>query len=446
MMDICGQPSGRLRTTHSLQSCVGQMRIELRSQLREFSFAVVCLVLVGLYLHLALRPYRASRWAAIPDLSNLQEAIRLEPSNAEYRELLGLSLALSGANLDDAIANYRTAVHLNPYVARYWLDLAGAYQMAGNTSEQERSVEQAVEADPTTPHVAWEAANFFLLQGDQERALRNFRVVLANDPEAVDFALQLCWRATGDANQILDVALPRRPDLYLSFLRLLIYKQQIAAAKNVWDRLIGLNQAFSTQLAFPYFRFLIAQEEVAAAQTAWQQLAALDRSLQPYLPSRENLIVNGGFEENLLNGGFDWWYGSEPHVILAIDTSEFHNGTRSLSVTFDGQSASEAGIFQFIPVKPNTDYEFSAECRTEELETASGPRFAITDAYNNTSYVLTDDVMGSNPWRLQQARFHTGPNTNLVLLKIVRQPAGPLIRGKLWIDDLRLVEKSNKDR
>jgi hypothetical protein len=26
-------------------------------------------------------------------------------------------------------------------------------------------------------------------------------------------------------------------------------------------------------------------------------------------------------------------------------------------------------------------------------------------------------------------------------LKIVRQPAAPLIRGKFWIDDLRLVEK-----
>jgi tetratricopeptide (TPR) repeat protein len=423
-----------------------QMLIELRSPLRKFSFAGACFVLVGLYLHLALRAYLASHLAATPDLSNLNKAIRLEPSNAEYRELLGLSLALSGANLDDAIADYRTAVHLNPYVARYWLDLAGAYQMAGNTSEQERSVEQAVEADPTTPHVAWEAANFFLVQGDQERALRNFRVVLANDPEAVDSALQLCWRATGDANLMLDRALPRRPDLYLSFLRLLISKQEVAAAENVWNHLIALNQEFSTGLAFPYFRFLIAKQEVAAAQTAWQQLAGVNRSLQPYLPSRENLVVNGGFEENVLNGGFDWWYESNAHTALAIDTSDFFNGTRSLSITFDGQNPGDAGIFQFIPVKPNTDYEFSAESRSEELETASGPRFAITDAYNNTSYVLTDDVMGSNPWRLQQARFHTGPNTNLVLLKIVRQPAAPLIRGKLWIDDLRLVEKSNKDR
>ena len=418
-----------------------QMPIELRSPLRMFSFSAACCILVGLYMRLALPAYLASHLAATPDLSNLNKAIRLEPSNAEYPEMLGRSLALSGENLNDAIANYRTAVRLNPYVAWYWLDLAGAYQMAGRTSEQERSVERAVEADPTTPHVAWEAANFFLIQGDQERALSSFRVVLANDPEAVDSALQLCWRATGDANQILDRALPRRADLYLSFLRLLISKQEVAAAENVWNHLIALNQEFPTKLAFPYFRFLIEKQEVAAAQTAWQQLAGVNRSLQPYLPSRENLVVNGGFEENVLNGGFDWSYESNPHAALAIDTSEFYNGTRSLSVAFDGQNPADAGILQFVVVKPLTEYEFSAESRTEDIESASGPRFAIVDAYTNASFDLTDDLLGTNPWRLQQARFQTGPNTDLVLLKIVRQPAGALIRGKLWIDDLRLVEK-----
>jgi len=418
-----------------------QTPIELRSPLRKFSFAGVCLVLVGLYLYLALRAYLASHLAASPTLSNLDKATRLEPSNAEYRELLGRNLALLGANLDDAIASYRTAVHLNPYAARYWLDLAGAYQVAGRTSEQEQSVEHAVEADPTTPHVAWEAANFFLVQGDQERALRSFRVVLANDPEEVNSALQLCWRATRDANQILDQALPRRAELYLSFLGLLISEQEVAAAENVWNHLIALNQEFSTELAVPYFRFLIAKHEVAAAQSGWQQLAGVNRSLQPYLPSRENLVVNGGFEEKVLNGGFDWWYQSNSHAALAMDTSVFFNGTRSLSVTFDGYNPGDAGIVQFVPVKANTNYEFSAEYKTEDIDSASGPRFAIADAYTNTSYVLTDDALGTNPWRVQLARFQTGPNTNLVWLKIVRDPAGPLIRGKLWIDDLKLVEK-----
>jgi tetratricopeptide (TPR) repeat protein len=420
-----------------------QMQIELRSPFRNTSFAVVCLVFVGLYLQLAHEAYRASRLAAVPNSVNLQKAIRLEPTNAEYYDLLGRNLALSDTSLEDAIANYRISVQLNPYVARYWLDLAGAYQVDGRPHEQEESVNRAVAADPTSPHVAWEAGNFFLVQGNLHEALRHFRVVLANDPGAVDSGLQLCWRSIGDANRILDEVLPPRPDLYISFLRLLMSKQKTDAARTVWNRLIALNQPFSTQLAFPYFRFLIAQQEVGAAQTSWQQLAHLDPSLRPYFPSEENLIVNGGFEENLLGGGFDWWYESRPHVVLAIDTSEFHSGTRSLSVTFDGQGASEAGISQFIPVKPNTEYEFSAEFKAEELETASGPRFAIGDAYTTDSYVLTDDVLGTTPWRLQQSRFQTGPNTNLVLLKIVREPAAPLIRGKFWIDDIRIVEKKN---
>src|ERR1700757_2174868 len=340
------------------------MQIELRSRVKKFSFAAACLLGAAIYLQFALRAFLASHLAASLDPPKIQRAIQLEPANAEYRDLLARNRALSGATLDEAVSDYRAAVRLNPYEARYWLDLAGAYQFAERTKEQGDSVEHAVEADPTTPHVAWEAANFFLVQGDRKKALRYFRVVLANDPEAVDSTLQLCWRATGDATEMLDNALPPRPDLYLSFLGLLVSKQEVAAAENVWNRLIGLQRTFSAKLALPYFRFLIAKQEVAAAKTAWQQLANRDASLQRYLPSPDNLVVNGGFEENLLNGGFDWWYLSKGNITLAIDTSEFHSGTRSLSVTFDCHSATDAGIFQFIPVKPNSDYEFSGECRT----------------------------------------------------------------------------------
>lgn len=416
------------------------MQIELRSPFRNFCFAGACLLVIGIYLSVTARVYLAAHLAQKPDLLNIQRAVRLEPSNAEYRALLGRNFIPSGTTVDEAISDYLTAVHLNPYDAEYWLDLAGAYQIAGRTNEQAQSVERAVEADPTTPHVAWEAANFFLVQGNLGKALPYFRTVLANDPDAVRYALQLCWRATGDADQMFDQALPRDVNIYLSFLRLLVSKQEVAPAENAWDHLVKLQENFPPKLSFPYLELLIAKQEVSAAKNAWQQLAQVDQEIQPYLPSRENLIVNGGFEENLLNGGFDWWYQSNPHAALSIDTDQFYGGTRSLSVTFDGRNAPEAGIAQFIPVKPDTDYEFSAESRTQDIDTASGPRFAIADAYTNTSYVLTDDLLGTNPWHKQQASFHTGPSTNLLFLKVIRQPAAPLIRGKLWIDDLRLVE------
>ena len=419
------------------------MQIELRPPLRSFCFAGVCLIVIGVDLSFAARAYFASHLAAKPDLQNIETAARLEPSNAEYRALLGRNLALSGETLDDAISHYRTAVHLNPYDARHWLDLAGAYQIAGRTDEQAQSVEHAVQADPTTPHVAWEAANFFLIQGNLDKALPHFRTVLANDPEAVNYTLQLCWRATGDVNRMFDQALPRNTDIYLSFLHLLVSKQDVAAAENAWQHLVGLRQTFPAKLAFPYFHLLIAQREVSAAKDGWMQFAQVDEEIRPYLPSSANLIVNGDFEETLLNGGFDWLYGANSHVTLAIDTDQFYAGTRSLAITFDGQSARDAGIAQFIPVKPDTDYQFSAESRTQDIDSASGPRFAITDAYTNSSYVLTDDLLGTNPWHKHQSGFHTGPSTNLLLLRVVREPAAPLIRGKLWIDDVRLAETKN---
>jgi len=401
------------------------------------------LIVAGVYLLFAARAFVAAHLATKPDPSDIQQAIRIEPSNAEYRAVLARNLALSVENLDEAIADFRIAVQLNPYESRYWLDLAGAYQLAGRIEEQAQSVQRAVNSDPTTPHVAWEAANFFLLQGDVARALPYFHTVLANDPDAVDSALQLCWRSSGDANQIFEQALPRRPDLYLSFLRLMVAKQEITAAKNAWDHLIGLHEDFPAKLALPYFRLLIASQEVPTAVTAWQQLAQIDQEIRPYLSSPENLVVNGGFEEGLLNGGFDWWYEPNPHAKLAIDTDQFYAGTRSLSVTFDGRNAPDGGFAEFIPVKPYREYEFSAESKTQDIDSASGPRFVIGDAYTLSSYALTDDLLGSNPWHKQQARFRTGPKTNLIFVKITRDPPAPLIRGKLWIDDVRLVEVGN---
>jgi tetratricopeptide (TPR) repeat protein len=416
------------------------MQIELRSRVGRFFFAAVCLLAIGAYIQLALRAFLAAHFASTLEASHLKAAIQLEPDNADYYDLLGRNFALSGPSLNQAITNYQAAVRLNPYQARYWLDLAGAYQIAGRTQEQGESVEKAASAEPTAPQVAWEAANFFITQGDFDRALRYFRVVMANDTDAVDAALLLCWRATGDVQKIVDQALPPIPQVYLSLLRLLIGKQDTVGAETVWNRLIGLRKPFSAKLSLPYFRLLIAKQEPSEAKTAWEQLSHIDPSIKAYQPSRENMVVNGGFEQNMLNGGFDWWYNTYPQAVLAIDTTEFRSGSRSLSVTFDGHSVPGAPILQYVPVKPDTSYEFRAESRSEDIDTASGPRFAVVDAYTNFSYVLTDDTLGTTPWRPQRARFRTGPDTNLLLLQIVRDPPQPHIRGKFWIDDVSLIE------
>src|ERR1700751_1226005 len=100
------------------------MQIELRSRVGRFFFAALCLLTVAAYVQYALRAFLAAHFASTLDVSHLERAIRLEPGNANYYDLLGRNLALSGPSLDQAIKNYQAAVRLNPYEARYWLDLA----------------------------------------------------------------------------------------------------------------------------------------------------------------------------------------------------------------------------------------------------------------------------------------------------------------------------------
>jgi tetratricopeptide (TPR) repeat protein len=396
-----------------------------------------------MYVRLVLRPFQASHFAGRPYLKvkDLERAIQLEPSNAEYHDRLGLLLIYIGADPEAAVSQFQVAVGLNPYAARYWLDLAKAYLITGRTREQSTSLESAVLADPTTPDIAWQVANFFLLQGNNKEALLSFRMVMANDSTRIDDALKLCLQITKNVKEVLDEAAPEKADIYFSLLHLLIQKDDSISAQVVWKRLIALKQPFGIQLTFPYIRFLLAKMDVTAAEDAWRDLSSLDPGLIRYLQSQANFVVNGGFEEKILDGGFDWLCQPTPHVTLAIDTKQFYNGSRSLVITFDGQNPPTAGIVQFIPVKPNTDYQFSAAYRTEDILSASGPRFSITDAYTDDSLVLSDDLLGTLPWQLQNAEFRTGPNTNLLLLTIRRQPAEPLIRGRLWIDDLKLIEK-----
>src|SRR5258708_25169001 len=108
-----------------------------------------------------MRAYLAAYLGSNPDLPNIKRAIRLEPFNAQYRELLGRNLALSGASLDEAISNYRTAVRLNPYESRYWLDLAGAFPVPGGIHGQAQRREQAGAAEPPTPNCRWGATKVF---------------------------------------------------------------------------------------------------------------------------------------------------------------------------------------------------------------------------------------------------------------------------------------------
>jgi tetratricopeptide (TPR) repeat protein len=419
------------------------MKISLNTPARKWLLATGATLLACAYVIVAGRECLAAWFDGRAELASLQRAVRFDPGNADYRDHLGRYFALAVHDPATAIEPYRRAVELNPHSARYWFDLANAYQVMGDVANQTQALERAIQADPMTPDVAWQAANLYLVQGENDKALREFRVVLGSDSSLAGAAIQYCWRIQPDVDALLRDVVPARSDAYISFLSLLMNKEETSATAKVWNALIQGQQHFDLPYVFEYFRYLVLHKDAAQALLVWQQ-AASRFGLASYLPNHSNLIVNGNFDLDVLNGGLDWQYHKQPSVELTLDPGEFHGGRRSLRITFDGPGIRDAGVFQLIAVKPNTTYAFSAYYKNGELEGAGGPHMVIRDMYTQAIYYDSGELREAGFWKSVDGEFTTGPECALVMLHIPRLPEGSPMRGKLWVDDFHLVQKQSQ--
>ena len=375
------------------------------------------------------------------DLSSRQLAARLEPGNAEYRYRIGRYFALA-LQSPEAVENYRAALALNSHHSDYWLGLATAYKVLGDQTAQQAALEHAISVDPTTPDVAWQAANLYLSNGNTTRAIQEFRVVLQNDSYRMPSALELCWRAEPDVELLLRNVIPPTISVYSSFLELLISKKELAAAATVWGRSVELQQPVETRYVFEYVKVLVDQGDVAQARKVWQQAAHLS-DLTSYQSSPENLVINGEFSLPLLNAGFDWQYEKRPTISLSLDPMQSHLGPHSLRISFEGGPVDSAGIRQLIPAEPNTNYDFSAYFKAESVEGAGGPQFAINDFYSGSTYFTSEELKNSDVWKQVSGSFTTRPDAKLLTITIRKIPPDTAVRGKLWIDGVRLAQTAH---
>jgi len=82
------------------------MQMDLRSPVRRVAFAGLSFFFAAVYLTFAARAFWAAHLASRPGESDIQKAIRLEPSNSEYPAVLARNQALSVATLNDAVSNF----------------------------------------------------------------------------------------------------------------------------------------------------------------------------------------------------------------------------------------------------------------------------------------------------------------------------------------------------
>lgn len=407
-----------------------------RAWAKLLATAAVVLLLAG-YVALSWRQFRAAGYAQVAAEQPLRRAAELEPWNAAHHYRLGRYAFMLQQDHAAAIPHYRRATRLNPHEGRYWLDLAAAYQVAGDSAALRDAVRRALQANPKTPEIQWIAANLLLLDGDREGGNAVLRNLLADSRGYSRDALELAWRASGDAAFVLRKTVPPDPRVQAAWLAYMVENDQAEAAAQAWQALKSGGRPFAAQDAFPYLDYLLRKKQGAAAAVVWRDLVQADKSLQGYV-APDDAIVNGGFEQKVLNGGADWRHDPRGGVSLRVQSSEAHQGSRALAVEFDG-SPSDAGIVQLVPVQPNTSYVLRAFVKSPEFAGVSGPRLAVDDMNQGSRLLLGEELGGASDWRQTSGTFTTGASTQVIALRLVREPAKTRVRGRLLLDDVSLT-------
>jgi tetratricopeptide (TPR) repeat protein len=377
--------------------------------------------------------------------ASIQAAIKWDSDNPQYYDALGTLTHFYGdtKDLDASVAFYENATRLSPYDAHFWSDLGAAYDWAGRTNDAMGAFERAIHLFPASPEINWRFANFAFRTHRIPEGLRALQIVLAGGVPTHRDVFLLATRATRDNGAILEDMLPRQASTFFDYLNFQIETGNMVAAEQVWLRLLQLNLPFALPQAFPYLDALIQHREVSRLAAAWSTLTERFPAQIKLRTNALNLITNGGFEFDILNGGLDWRIIPVEGAVVSVDSHDSAEGTRALRIEFNAKSnLGYEHTFQYVVVQPNTRYKFSGSLRANGITTDSGPRFQIFDAFDISKLFLsTENVVGAIGWSPQRLEFKTGADTHLLIVRIARPASTKIdnqIRGTAWIAQVSL--------
>lgn len=426
------------------------MQLELTRIWQRALFLLTVLLVSGLVIFFSAKAYVAARWDASSDPEMWVRAAKLEPGNAEYWRHAGLlrQWDVNPSDMRDAVHYLQVAAKVNSRSSGVWMDLADTYATAGDAERARAAYERAQTSFPMSAEVAWRYGNFLLYQENYAEAYPKIRKAIVLDPSLTGSALTECWQANPDVGPILKALLPDKSEYYVSAMGFFLAQKLVDPAVAVWNRQRERGLPAEIDETVALVDALIGEDRVGDAQQIWK--SGLQRSNWPQDSEKSgSLVMNGGFENEIANGGFDWREVSLSGANFDFDSAFVHSGTRSLRVEFDGsENLDFEHVFQYVAVAPETRYHFSAFVRTENITTDSGIGFEILDVRRpDRVHVMTPAFNGTNPWTLVESDFVTGPETRVVKVMLRRVPSWKFdnkLGGTVWVDDVALAPNATQ--
>lgn len=351
------------------------------------------------------------------------------------------SLYRKSGRIADAIRDLERAVSLKSGDYFLRLELGYARYQSGDIKGATLDFEAATRLAPFYAQPRWYLGNMLLEAGQLDEGFAELRRAVTSDPSYLPQAIQLATAAfDGDPVSIVKAVKTESWGSRLVLARHLIQHGHLSPAMELFRTGKDIPTADLRSLQSE----LQAAKQFAEAHEVWLIEKGIDRS-----QANEGSISDGGFEREIAADsiGFTWQIDPRLEKIrISRDFNEFHSGTSSLRVVYDGNSQPSVKVAShLVLVESDKNYRLSFAAQTKKMVTGGLPVVMITDATSGRVLGQSSALPeGSSGWKEYLVELKTGPETKAVLLSMQRSGCSsspcPAF-GEVWFDDFKLQKQ-----
>lgn len=343
--------------------------------------------------------------------------------------------------LDESLKKYEKVVRLAPHDYRWWIELGRAREQSEDMAGAEAAFRRAVELAPTYTLPHWQAGNFYLRQGEVDKAFAELKKASESNPVYRQQVYSIIWdyfdKDPARLEQIAGDAPNARADLALFYAA----KERAEDSLRMWNTLAPEQKKANEKVSRVIAQALFEKKYFRSA-------VGFTREIGIETEAQVEKFQNAGFESAIGkedDSYFSWKLIPAEKVDVRLDPSQKHGGNRSLRIVFNGFGAAQYyQFYQIVAVEPLAKYRLSFWARTENLKSAGNPLIEVVNA-NDDKLIKASDAFpdGSNDWQEIKIDFVTPPSSEGIIVRVGRAFCGnqcPLF-GSIWLDDFSISKQ-----
>jgi Flp pilus assembly protein TadD len=370
-------------------------------------------------------------------LEPADSAVKISPNDPETQYTRALAL-VNVQRLPEAETALRQAVALRPHHYYQWLDLGVTLDRLDNQEGALVALRECIRLAPRFAQPRWQMGSLLYRQGKYPEAFSELRLGAQSNSKLFDALVDLAWLVSdGDETTVEQFVQPRTTANRLELANYLARHGRGAAAVRQVKQAGALQDELDRRLSRQTIASLLTSKQFSDAYAVWAltHSAAIKSGANP-----SGQILNGDFVDSISQNdpGFGWQLTPETTVAVAIDALEPASGTRSILLSFNGESAPGIPLlYQLVLVEPKTRYSLRFKASTKDLVTGGPPVVVVIDADSAKALGQSSTVpAGTNPWTENQVDFSTDEKTSAVMISLQRincsQTQCPVF-GRLWL-------------